>query len=99
MEFNEPNNVDFTIYSKSGCENCKKVKNLLKDKGIKYIIIDCDEYIIFDKQNFLLFIKNIAHKDCTTFPMVFNNGEYVGGYNETKKYCDKLDLDNSFEEM
>jgi glutaredoxin len=96
MEFKDPINVDFTIYSKSGCENCKKVKNLLNDKDLKYIIIDCDEYIIEDKQNFLLFIQNIAKKDCTTFPMVFNNGKYIGGYNETKKYCDKLDI--SFEE-
>jgi len=56
MEFEKPSENDFTIYSKSGCPNCLKVKALLKDKQLKFNIINSDEYIIENKENFLLFI-------------------------------------------
>ena len=46
MEIPEPKNGEFTVYSKSGCINCVKVKTLLKDKNLKFIVIDCDEYVL-----------------------------------------------------
>ena len=36
----------FTIYTKSGCGNCIKVKTLLDENKIKYNKIECDEYLI-----------------------------------------------------
>jgi glutaredoxin len=96
MEFEGPNVSGFTIYSKSGCQNCLKVKNLLKEKGFHFNIIDCDEYIIEDKEKFLLFINKLTEKDVKVFPIIFNKGKYIGGYNETKEVIDKLTL--SFDE-
>lgn len=96
MEFQKPNEFGFTIYSKSGCPNCIKVKTLLKEKNLVYNIIDCDEYLIENKENFLLFIEEIAKQPCKLFPMVFNDTKFVGGFNETKEYIDKILL--SFEE-
>lgn len=87
--FEEPSTNGYTIYSKSGCHNCNKVKTLLKDKNLVFNIIDCDEYLIEDKNNFLLFIKEKAKQECKFFPIVFINGVFVGGYNETKEYIDK----------
>jgi glutaredoxin len=95
IDFDEPTEQNFTIYSKSGCENCKKVKKILTDKNFVYIEINCDDYIIDDKENFLLFIKEKTHSDCNVFPMVFYNGSYIGGYKETSLFCDKLNV--SFE--
>ena len=90
MEFEEPLQNDFTVYSKSGCVNCTKVKKLLTEKNSNFVVIDCDEYIIEDKENFLLFIKERANKEYKTFPMVFNNALFVGGFNETQEYFNKL---------
>ena len=42
---NEDNNI-FTIYSKSGCINCRNVKDLLQKHNFTFNIIDCDEYLI-----------------------------------------------------
>lgn len=95
MEFDEPLKENFTIYSKSGCENCRKVKKYLSDKEIVYVVINCDDYIIDNKELFLLFIKEKANVDCNVFPMVFYNGTYIGGYKETISYCDKFNI--SFE--
>lgn len=90
MEFEEPLQNGFTIYSKSGCFYCTKVKKLLTEQNSVFVVIDCDEYIIEAKENFLLFMKERANKEYKTFPMVFNNGVFVGGFNETQEYFNKL---------
>lgn len=96
MDFEKPTDNDFTVYSKSGCPNCSSVKKLLKDKNLLFNVIDCDEYIIEDKVNFLLFIKEKAKREIKQFPIIFHEGNIIGGYSETKEYIDKLFL--SFEE-
>jgi len=87
-----PVNEGYTIYSKSGCVNCTKVKKLLKEKKICFVEVQCDEYLIENKEHFLLFIKEQALKECTTFPMIFYNGNFIGGYTETKENIEKLEV-------
>ena len=96
MEFEEPGKSGFTIYSKSGCINCTKVKSLLKEKHFIFSVIDCDEYIIENKEDFLLFIKEKANREYKMFPMIFYDGNFIGGYSDTQEYIDKLLL--SFED-
>ena len=96
MEFEKPSDTNFTVYSKSGCPNCSSVKKLLKDKNLLFNVIDCDEYIIEDKVNFLLFIKEQSKREIKQFPIIFHEGNIIGGYSETKEYINKLFL--SFEE-
>jgi glutaredoxin len=96
MDFIKPNEKGFTIYSKSGCPNCSKVKILLNNENIIFKMIDCDDYLIENKDFFLECIKDICKKEYKMFPIVFNDGILLGGYNETKEYIDKLFL--SFDE-
>ena len=96
MEFENPSNNNFTVYSKSGCPNCSKVKTLLKEKNFIFNVIDCDEYLLEDKEKFLEFIKKLTGNPCRIFPMVFFNGIFVGGYIETQEYIEKILI--SFEE-
>lgn len=106
MEFSKPEICGFTIYCKSGCPNCLKVKKLLHDKNIKPIIVDCDEYLIEEKENFLIFIKNYVNKTNKTnetnknslqFPIVFNDSFFIGGYSETIDYFNKnINFDEEF---
>jgi glutaredoxin len=90
MDFEEPTSNNFTIYSKSGCILCDKVKNLLTKNNLEYKVIDCDEYLIEDRQGFLLFINSCAKKDTGGFPKVFRDGVFVGSYKETKDLVDKI---------
>jgi len=92
MEFELPTKSGFSIYSKSGCPNCSKVKSFLKDNNYDFNVIDCDEYLIETKDDFLEFIKNLAQKECRVFPIIFFNGNFVGGFNETKELVDKLSI-------
>ena len=90
MEYISPFKSGFTIYSKSGCMLCSKVKTLLDDHALVCTVVDCDEYILEDKQSFLLFIKNITGCEIKGFPIVFDNGAYIGNYSDAKEHIDKL---------
>jgi glutaredoxin len=91
MDFFEPLKTGFTIYSKSGCSNCTKVKKLLLDNQSFFLDVSCDEFLIEDKEGFLAFIKERANKEYRIFPMVFKDGKFIGGFTETKLHFDKLE--------
>ena len=82
MSFQSPIIDGFTIYTKSGCLMCTKAKDLLQSRSLPYTMIDCDEYLLDDREGFLLFMKNLANKDVLMFPMICYNGCFVGGYKE-----------------
>jgi glutaredoxin len=87
-EYILPSVDNYTIYSKSGCPNCTKAKNLIKSENPE--IIDCDEYILENKEDFLEFIKKLAGKECKTFPMIFYKSVFIGGFNELKEQYEKM---------
>jgi glutaredoxin len=90
MDFELPQPVGYTIYSKYNCPNCNKVKELLKDVKPKPTIIQCDEYLLECKEEFLSFIQSInGGIEYRTFPMVFFQGKFIGGFLETQKWYDK----------
>ncbi len=97
MEFVEPHLIGFTIYSKSGCYNCGKIKKLLTEKRLFFNEVNCDEYLIEEKEGFLSFIENKIGKPYTTFPMIFYDGKFIGGYNDANEHIKKLLL--SFEDL
>ena len=90
MEIIEPAKKGFTIYSKSGCPNCRSVKKYIKEKNFLSIEINCDEYILEDKEEFLQFIENKAETSYKTFPMVFYDEKFVGGLTHTIEFTNKL---------
>ncbi len=97
MEFANPEINGFTIYSKSGCHGCSKLKTILNNKNLIFNMIDCDEYLIEERENFLSFIQSKIGKPYKIFPVVFYNGKFIGGYVETLDFIDKLLL--SFEDI
>ncbi len=97
MEIREPLKKGFTIYSKSGCSNCTYVKRLIKDNHFLFFEINCDEYILENKDEFLTYIEDKAKISCKTFPMVFYDATFVGGLTQTTECINKLLL--SFEDI
>ena len=90
MEFEKPLESGFTIYSKSGCPNCVKSKSLLNSKHLLLKVVNCDEYILEDKEAFLLFITSVSNVEIKSFPIVFYDGKFVGGYNEIIPFVEEL---------
>ncbi len=99
MEFIKPSKTGFTIYSKSGCPDCKRAKELLSNEN-NIENINCDEYLLEDKEEFLKFIreetKGIEHR---TFPMIFHDSKFIGGYKQLKEYYDNYTKNNVFESL
>jgi glutaredoxin len=85
MQIEEPSDNSFTIYSKTNCRYCTVVKGLLNEHKLPYNEINCDDYLAQDKQGFLNFIKEKAKREFKTFPMVFCDGKFVGGFVETER--------------
>jgi len=81
----KPIGEGYTIYCKSGCINCTKAKKLLMEKKNFFVEVNCDNVLTEDKEGFLLFISKIAKKEYKTFPMIFYNGDFIGGYTEIKE--------------
>lgn len=86
----EPLKKGFTIYSKNNCSYCVKVKKMLMDSQIFFLDINCDGYLSEDKEGFLSFIEERATKRHTTFPMVFKEAGFIGGFTETQEYLDTM---------
>lgn len=91
-KFIEPNKIGYTVYTKSNCIYCTNVKTLLS-KVSDLSLIDCDAYLLDQRDAFLEWIKTIVGKEYKTFPIVFYNGFFIGGFTETKEYYDSI---NSF---
>jgi glutaredoxin len=85
MQIKEPSDKSFTVYSKSNCRYCTFVKSLLTENKIPFIEIQCDEYLEQDKEYFLNYIKEKAGRHHKTFPMVFCDGKFIGGFVETER--------------
>jgi len=85
MEFTAPVSSGFTVYGKSSCPYCEKVKGLLAEYSEAFVYVNCDEYLLQNRDAFLEFIEKLAGKEYKTFPMVFNSKEFVGGYTDTMK--------------
>jgi glutaredoxin len=71
----------FTIFSKSDCTFCTKAKALLPDATI----VECDD-ALRDRDAFLTHMETLIGRPYRMFPMVFLDGHFLGGYEETKAY-------------
>lgn len=87
MQFEEPSSQGYTIYSKSGCPNCVIAKKQVVETGHNETgsdpkIIECDEYLLESRPEFLSFIREkIQQPDETKklyFPFIFKDGQYIG---------------------
>jgi len=87
MNYILPSTTDYTVYTKSGCKFCSLVKDLLKDQQVT--IVDCDFYLLSNKEDFLKYIYEMTSVNHRTFPIVFYEGNFIGGYTETKKWFDQ----------
>ena len=81
----------YTIYTKSNCIYCDRVKNLLEKE--KVFIVNCDEYLDKDRDTFLEQMDKWTLTSHRTFPFVFSDQKFIGGFDETCSYYQKKVLD------
>ena len=89
MNITRPVMDSYTIYSKSGCLYCTKAKVLLQNERVPTLVVNCDEFLLGNKEEFLNLMKSLIGHEYRTFPMIFKNGRFIGGYNKTKDFYEQ----------
>jgi len=87
MNFPLPIDKGYFMYSKSNCKFCKFAKEQLPN----LTAVNIDEFIETNKSKLLDKISTIATVEIKTFPIVFYNGIYIGGYKESKEHLSMME--------
>jgi glutaredoxin len=90
MNISEPSANIYTIYSKSDCKFCLMTKYLLEMKGLEYEEINCHNFLLEDKEEFIQIMKKYIGHEYRFFPMVFYNKQFIGGYTETNNFIQDI---------
>jgi glutaredoxin len=89
--------MKYVVYTKSNCKYCDKIKELLQFEEPAPHWIDSDKYLETPtlKKFFLDFIRDTGNlqNHYTTFPMVFYDGVFLGGYTETNQFHELTELE------
>lgn len=82
MKVPQPSSRGFTIYSKSICPACVEAKKVLELDDYDYKLIMCDEFLETDYKEFGEIMRLRLNVNKFSFPIIFYNGKYIGGYRE-----------------
>ncbi len=95
-KFIETNTI--VIFSKPSCKYCTKSYDLLNNNNIEYYKFDVGELVDnveFDEiYNKLQLLTNKAK----TYPMIFIEQKFIGGYNELQLYVKNIELSKAIED-
>lgn len=104
-----PNNIIsiYTIYGIKNCEYCYKIKEFFENKFkktkkiiVKYYDIDdlIKNNIIKNYQEFQEKMEPFIH-NYKTFPIIFFNGEFIGGYDDFMSFLNNSKKTKNIEQL
>ena len=71
--------MNFTVYSRKGCDYCERIKTVLRLTGCTYVVYNLGED--FTREEFIA-----EFGEGSTFPQVSFDGQKLGGSVETVKF-------------
>jgi glutaredoxin 3 len=77
---------DIKLYTKTTCPYCHALKDLLSEKGLTY-----EEILLDDKPDLRIKLME-ENNGWRTVPMLFINGQFLGGYTDFKKIVEEGEL-------
>ena len=75
---------EISIFTLSTCMWCKKAKNWLIERGIKYHYVDVDKIDPSEKSKVLTYLRENYKPDRISYPFFICDDEFVVGYDPTK---------------
>ncbi len=87
---NLPQEKGYTMYTKQDCSFCIKAKKLLDNDEVKYTIFYCDDILVKNRVDFLTMMSTYTTQK--TFPFIFHDGVFIGGYNELLQHLTFQDM-------
>lgn len=88
IKIEKPIKSGYTVYTRSGCMYCNSAKTLLQNCHKKKII-NCDEILKNNRDDFINHMEGIIGKKYLLMPMVFRDGVFIGGYTELNAIFNK----------
>ncbi len=80
----ENDSHEWTIFTLSTCGWCKKCKQYLNDKNIKYRYVDIDKIDPSEKSKVLAYLRENYKPERISYPFVVCDDKFVVGYDPTK---------------
>ena len=71
--------MNFTVYSRKGCDYCERIKTVLRLTGCTFVVYNLGED--FTREEFIA-----EFGEGSTFPQVSCDGKKIGGSIETVKF-------------
>jgi len=81
--------MSYWIYTKTNCSYCTAAKNLLTSKNIPYVEFNIEKVEYFKE----MLLTEVPH--AKTVPQIFEDGKYIGGYNELVERIKNNDTTNT----
>jgi glutaredoxin len=97
-----PYDLGLTLYTEADCYGCKTLITFLNENNIKYNVVDCTHYFPVNLNPLVKFIHDyvynfedyiVKYKKKIMFPIVFNNGKFIGyfdNFEDYKKYITNI---------
>jgi len=101
VELPVPSEEGYTVYTKSRCVYCERAKEALHGIEEPVEVVDCDVYLAdpAKREMFLRRIDGWAGQAWRTFPMVFHEGHFVGGYTDLVVHLSRAAAWDSIDKM
>jgi glutaredoxin len=83
------------IYTMEGCMFCEKAKKLLQNRKDKYDNIKVNTIVGIDEngnedRDLIIKLKKQGKSDYSTWPRIFLNNEFIGGFSDLEKLLKKM---------
>jgi len=62
---------------------------LLQNERVPPLFVNCDNFLLENKEEFLTLMKSLIGYEYKTFPMIFKNGIFIGGYAKTQDFYEQ----------
>jgi glutaredoxin len=80
---------NIVVVSLKGCDSCIEAKKLLDSKKMKFKNVEYEMSDTESKNLWNNFILNTLKKEHKTFPKIFINNNFIGGFNDLQQLLDK----------
>ena len=93
-------NNTFVVFSKPGCPNCTRAKDMIRANGYKFVVHDCAEWLLNDRDGLFARLRTLANNAESFsdgklyFPIIFHENTFVGSFAQLQNFVHILQVND-----